>query len=397
MRIVISIIRPFHSVMLSNALLPYSSEIDIYSSAPRRFFRALDKEVRTRFVPSPAAMLGHSLHINVPESLDQASSVFFDLSVAAVMGAADMYFGWATACLQSARAAKRRGARFVLDRACPHRDFQQALVQRETERVGARFSAQPDWFRQRQLEEYELADAILVPSRYTSQSFPAHLQAKLVKAPLSGRCSFPERVGLKRRETFTLGVVGGDPLRKGYLYLFKAWEKLALPNARLLFRAGDFRQYPLLAAMSKRIKNLELVNYVPDIGEFYRRCDVFVLPSVDDGFGMALIEAMANGCACITTTNTGASELLTHGRDALIVNPADEDQLAEAILRLYEAEDFRQALGHSGRQTASSLVSSSAYKESLAALMERLTKPTAVEPANCKASPSPLGRDVVAS
>jgi glycosyltransferase involved in cell wall biosynthesis len=128
--------------------------------------------------------------------------------------------------------------------------------------------------------------------------------------------------------------------------------------------------------MLKRLDNLELVDYVPSIADFYQRCDAFILPSIDDGFGMALIEAMCNGCPCITTTNTGASELLTDGRDALIVEPAREDQLADAILRLYESEELRQALAISGRRTAASIVSSHAYTQGIAHLMNKLVWPT---------------------
>jgi len=46
---------------------------------------------------------------------------------------------------------------------------------------------------------------------------------------------------------------------------------------------------------SSESKNVELVKFVPNMADFYGRCDVFVLPSVDDGFGMALVEAMAHG------------------------------------------------------------------------------------------------------
>jgi glycosyltransferase involved in cell wall biosynthesis len=379
MQIAISVPRPFHVAMLSNALLRYTDTIKIFSSAPRKFFKGLEDSVKTRFVPSPVSIAGRILHLSPPASMDRAGTVFFDLSVAALVGSPDLYVGWATTSLHSARSAKRNGAQFVLDRACPHRDFQQSLLEQEADKTGADFVPEPDWYRERQLEEYELADAILVPSGYTARSFPIHLQSRLVKAPLNGRCSYPEQVNSDRKKTFTVGVVGGHPLRKGYLYLLRAWEKLALPNARLLLRSGDFQEYPVLQATLNRLDNLELVDYVPNISDFYRRCDVFILPSVDDGFGMALIEAMANGCACITTTNTGASELLSDGCDALIVEPTNEDQLADSILRLYESEELREALATAGRRTAASIVSSQGYAYGITSLMNKIAWPTRTE------------------
>jgi glycosyltransferase involved in cell wall biosynthesis len=348
-------------------------------------------------VLSPVPIAGRVLQWDFPDSIDRASTVFFDYSVSALMDSPNLYFGWATMCLQSARAAKKRGAHFVLDRACPHCDFQQSLVERESERAGAVFSRQPEWFRERQLNEYELADAILVPSEYTEQSFPRHLQPKLVKAPLSGRCAYPKDRNLRRNRTFTVGVVGGDPLRKGYLYLLKAWERLALPDARLVLRAGSFCGYPVLEEMLGRIDNVALVKYVPNISEFYLGCDVFVLPSIDDGFGMALIEAMAHGCACITTTNTGASELLTHGQDALIVEPSNEDQLADAIRRLYESEDLRKTLALAGRRTADLIHSSPLYGQGIASLMKRIDWPTPPDLVRCEGPSILTGKNLRAS
>jgi glycosyltransferase involved in cell wall biosynthesis len=263
----------------------------------------------------------------------------------------------------------------VLDRACPYCDFQQALVRREAERVGVEFTPQPAWFRDRQLEEYALADAIIVPSTYTARTFPSELQHKLVRAPLLGRTKEAEGPRTERNEVFTVGVVGGSPLRKGYLYLLKAWKKLALPNAKLVIRSGGgFAGFPALEALIKEMPNVELIGYVPDIADFYRRCDVFVLPSVDDGFGMALVEAMSNYVPCVASSNCGASEFITSGRDGIVVEPASEDQLADAILRLYQSEDLRREMGAAAAATARAVAASRQYDLAIDSLMSRLGK-----------------------
>jgi glycosyltransferase involved in cell wall biosynthesis len=166
-----------------------------------------------------------------------------------------------------------------------------------------------------------------------------------------------------------VGVLGGSPVRKGYLYLLKAWRKLALPNAKLLLRSGNLLKYPVLRDLIGAIPNVEFVDYVPNISEFYRRCDVFVLPSVDDGFGMALIEAMLNGCACITTSNTGASELTTSGRDSITVEPANEEQLAAALLRLYEDKELRAAMGENAATRARQIAASGLYDRAISSLL----------------------------
>ncbi|MGI8770017.1 MAG: glycosyltransferase family 4 protein [Acidobacteriaceae bacterium] len=357
MRVAISTTRPFHSALLANALTRRAGAVRIYSPAPRRFFRRLDDAVQLTVVPSVVQAAMHLLPLELPDAALHADSWLYDRSVAAVLRSCDVFVGWATASLASGRAVRRRGARFVLDRACPHVDFQQAILREEAAKTGFRFHPEPAWFRDRQLAEYEEAERILVPSDYTQHSFPAALQAKTIKAPLFGRCGFPADVQVERNPVFTVGVVGGDPLRKGYLYLLEAWKRLALPNARLLIRSGaDFRRFPRLQSLLGGLDNIELVPYLPDINDFYRRCDAFVLPSVDDGFGMALFEAMANGVPCIATTHCGSSELLTSGRDGIVVPPFESGQIADALLSLFESEDFRRSVGAAGRATVASLM-----------------------------------------
>ena len=378
---VIAVNRPFHSVLLANTLRRYVEEVDIYTSAPRRFFRGLEPSVQTHLVPSPFAIIGHLTRFRVPRKLFSLDLRIFDLEVAATMRSGELLVGWAGMCQYSARRAKRAGSRFVLDRACPYWDFQQAIVQREAELIGLRPTATSTAGRNRMLEEYELADAILVPSKYTADSFPEHLQQKLVKAPLLGRCGFAKAVRTGRGKVFTLGVVGGDPLRKGYVYLLRAWKRIALPNAKLLLRTvPGFRGYPVLEELLGGLTNVEFVEYVPNISEFYEHCDAFVLPSVDDGFGMALIEAMANGLPCIATTNCGATELLTDRQHALVIRPASDEDLAAAILELYQSEDLRLHLAFGAYRRAKEIVEANLYDHAIVELLSRVAekRPTVV-------------------
>lgn len=378
----LSTTRPFHSPMLANALVQHGALVRIYSSAPRRYFRRMDASVRLTLVPSLLQTAMHFAHIPISQGVLHRDSWFYDHSVAAVIRPGDTFIGWATASLATARAARRRGARFVLDRACPHVDFQQRIVEEESAALGVPYQVQPAWFRDRQLAEYAEADYILAPSEYTRATFSDSLRPKIIKAPLFGRCTFPATTHPERHREFTVGAVGGEPLRKGYLYLLDAWERLALPNTRLLIRTdADFVHYPALRERLARLPNVELVRYVPDINDFYQRCDVFVLPSVDDGFGMALFEAMANEVPCIATTHCGSSELLTSGRDGIVIPPRNSELLAEAMLSLYQQEELRRSLAVAARTTAAALGrnnSSPLYDAAISALLGSLVLPPSI-------------------
>ena len=266
----------------------------------------------------------------------------------------------------------------MLDRACPYVDVQQALLRQQAEMVGYPYTPEPQWFRDRQLAEYEEADVIIVPSTYTARSFPQHLQKKLIKAPLYGRVGSPKVREMRRTNEFVVGTVGGQPLRKGYLYLLEAWLRLNLPNARLLLRSdADLDTYPVLRDLLRRTNNVERIHHVRNMSEFYHRCDAFVIPAIDDGFGMALLEAIAHGIPTIATNNCGASELLRPGEDALIIEPGNVDALAEAIESLYSSLELRRHLMVQGRHTVQALEANgefSLYSRALDELAERVLR-----------------------
>jgi glycosyltransferase involved in cell wall biosynthesis len=91
---------------------------------------------------------------------------------------------------------------------------------------------------------------------------------------------------------------------------------------------------------------------------------------------MALFEAMANEVACIATTHCGSSELLTSGRDGIVIPPGNADLLAEALLSLYQQEDLRRTLARAGRATAAALGrndSSPVYDAAIGTLLDALS------------------------
>lgn len=362
MRFALSTPRQMHMVLAANVLLRDGHEVALYTSTPEKKLRGIEAGYEYHFEPKWTELYTYMTQKLVPLWLDVVDTKHYDRAVAGRirrMKSLDVFYGWAGVSVASGRAAKERGAKFVLDRACPHGDVQEAVAIEEAAKTGAKVRPQMAEVRERYLEEYERADVIVVPSRYSGSTFPERQRGKIVYAPLLGRMTAPVEMPVRdwgAGREFTVGVVGGDMLRKGYLYLLRAWKKLGLKNARLLLRNGaGFAGYPVLEELARSMPNVEQLAYVPDINDFYRRCDVFVLPSVDDGFGMVLFEAMAHGVPVIATTHCGASELIETEKQGLIVAPGNEDALAGAILRMYESKELRQRLGEAGRELAMEL------------------------------------------
>lgn len=95
-----------------------------------------------------------------------------------------------------------------------------------------------------------------------------------------------------------------------------------------------------------------LINWVGDAGmdqlaNEYMRADVFCLPSVQEGFGIVFLEAMAAGKPIVATRAAAVPEVVRHG---LLVEPDQHEALAEAILQLHRDHDLRASLGEAGRR-----------------------------------------------
>jgi glycosyltransferase involved in cell wall biosynthesis len=104
-------------------------------------------------------------------------------------------------------------------------------------------------------------------------------------------------------------MIGNNFLRKGTHYLIEAFRHIADPNAELLIR-GD-----VPAAYRGRVRDAR-IRILPDLPrerllELYAQADVFVQPSIDEGFGMTVFEALGFGLPLVVTENVGARDLLT--------------------------------------------------------------------------------------
>ena len=356
MKVVIATGRQAHYRLPANAFVRRGCTVTLYSTTPRSRMRGFHPAVRNRWVPAPVAIFSALTHARTPLILDELDSTLFDHWAARMLRDCDLLLGASTSSLATGRAAQRMGGTYVLDRACPDIRVQQQMMVEEARKVGGTFRINSPWFIERQVEEYERADFILAPSDYSRRSYPEYLRKKVVLTPLYGCSAMVPRAPKPFKSRFVLGVVGGGPLRKGFLYLLQAWKELALPHAELRIRtSNEIFTYPVLKHLLSEQSTVSIVSYIADMKEFYTECDAFILPSVDDGFGLSLMEAMASGVPSIATRNCGASELLVDDRDCLLIDAFSVDQIKDAVLRLYESSDLRDQLESNGPKAVAAL------------------------------------------
>jgi len=102
----------------------------------------------------------------------------------------------------------------------------------------------------------------------------------------------------------------------------------------------------------------------------YERCDVFILPSLGEGFGIVFLEAMAYGKPCIGADAGAIPEVIENGRTGLLVKPDSASDISEALVRMLKDAGLRCSMGRAGRERFMSLYSMERFKERLSNMME---------------------------
>ncbi len=95
-----------------------------------------------------------------------------------------------------------------------------------------------------------------------------------------------------------------------------------------------------------------------ELAEEYRRADVTVLPAVDEGFGLALLEAQLCGCAVIGAASGGITDIVSDGQTGLLARPDDPADLARCLKALLTDNDRRMRLAVAGQRSAQAAFSS---------------------------------------
>jgi glycosyltransferase involved in cell wall biosynthesis len=147
--------------------------------------------------------------------------------------------------------------------------------------------------------------------------------------------------------------VGALVGHKGQKYLIEAMPLVLreVPDAHLvIFGEGELR-----APLEKQIKQLSLVKRVllpgfrEDVMSLMKSADLFVMSSVTEGLGSAVLDAMAMGHAVVGTTAGGIPEAVIPEETGLLVGPGDAKALAQAIVRLLKNAELRKQFGDAGR------------------------------------------------
>ncbi len=254
------------------------------------------------------------------------------------------------------------GSRHFMVRGSSHIRCQDQILREESERAGVPLERPTRWIIDREEREYALCDQILVLSSFARDSFVQHgvPAGKLSLFPLGvdTRAFRPSEEALNAR---LKRILSGDPLRVNFTGTLN--YRKGLYDIDRIVRALDPEkfQFELIGAVqaeaqelvSKLPANVRLVPRQPQskLPEWYNRGDVFLFPTLEDGFAVVLAQAYANALPILTTTNSAGPDMLRHGEsgwvlpirrpdlfiEQLLWCDANRDRLADVVRRLYDS------------------------------------------------------------
>jgi starch synthase len=286
-----------------------------------------------------------------------------DMYVSYNLKKCDVFIGQSQNGLQSGMKAKELGALYLCDRPSSHIRNQSEIIKEELSIWNIKSlpinSVDPRSVFVEE-KEYELADFVVVPSEYSKKSFieKGVSKDKVIKIALGSSLLRFKKISDPDSEIFTALFVGQVSLRKGFLYLLEAFNKLKIQKKRLVVvgaLSADVKK--IIKEKKIDLSQVEFHHFIAnaELYKFYNQAHVFVLPSIEDGFGMVMAEALACGCPVIATENTGARDLFENEKEGFIVPIRNVNILVEKMQQLYEDKALRAKMSDAAQEKIKSI------------------------------------------
>lgn len=285
----------------------------------------------------------------------------------------DVYVGLSGSSLPAGEKAHQHGAAYVCDRGSAHIRVQDQLLREEHALWDMPFAGIDPRTIAREEAEYAEADMITVPSIFAYRSFVKQGMSaeKLCLLSYGVNVSRFQPVAEPAVDKLDILYVGAMSLQKGIQYLVQAYQQISHPNKSITFVGAPSQE---LIQMLK-MRNLwpadaKVLGHVPqtELKNIMSCSHVLVLPSVQDGFGMVMAQAMACACPVIASCNTGGEDLFTDGDEGYIVPIRDVKALAERLQQLGDKPEERAAMGKRALARVQSLGGWSSYGEKAMAI-----------------------------
>lgn len=375
MKVAVAVHGRFHGFELAAELYARHMLARLDTTYPRF---ACPARLKVRTLPVLELLRRAWPRLRLPGTPDLFIAQSFAKSLARHLPPADVLVGWSGASLEAIGPAQAQGMKVVLERGSTHMAHQTDILRDAYGRFGLDWRATDPRLIQRELAEYQQADLICTGCSFARQTFidrgiaPSKVAVNPYGVDLD---SFAPDDKPRLKRVLFAGQVG---LRKGIPWLIQAFR--AMPDDWELHLAGPVE--PGMDQIFARHDMTRIILRGPlsrhTLAEEYRRAAIFCLPSIEEGFGMVILQAMASGCAVVASTATGGPDAGEDGQHLVLVEPANTAALADSLTLLAADPDLRQRLGHAARAMVSQGFSWNDYGQRAVQLYQMLTNPKPV-------------------
>jgi glycosyltransferase involved in cell wall biosynthesis len=267
-------------------------------------------------------------------------------------GKIDIIHTWALGARRTLATARRLGIPTVLERPNAHTRFAYEVVQKECERIGVplppghehEYNAK---ILAKEEAEYLLADGLLCPSDFVVKTFrdQGFAPEKLVRHiyGFDEKRFFPDLATRDSKRGLTMISVGVCAVRKGLHFALEAWlNSPASRDGTFLIAGGFIPAYEKKLAPMLAHPSVKVLGHRNDVPELMRRSDILVLPSIEEGFGLVVAEAMGSGC--VPLISNACTDICKHMENGLVHPVGDVATLTQQITLLHEDRVLLQKL-----------------------------------------------------
>ena len=297
-------------------------------------------------------------------------------------GQIDIIHTWPLGALETLKTAARLGIPTVLERCNAHTGFAMEVVQQECERLGVMLP--PDHEHaynaeklRREEEEYRLATHLLCPSEFVVKTFldKGYAREQLARHiyGYDEKVFYPNSQPRDAKRGLTMLSVGVCAVRKGLHYALEAWLRSPASKDGTFLIAGEFLPaYQEKLAQMLSHPSVKVLGHRNDVPELMRNSDILVLPSIEEGFGLVVTEAMGSGC--VPLASEACTELCEHMETGLMHRIGDVEALSQHITMLHENRSLLNRLRASALRACQEITWTKAgvrllqvYRETIAA------------------------------